>query len=392
MNYQFTSETGLRSASRKAIEWMFDSALPLWSRNGIDQVFGGFHDSLDMETGSCVTPTKRSFVQARQIYVFAESAKLGWPGPWQAALENGLATLEDSCRHDEWGYINTIGSNNKKLQTKRDLYDQAFVAFAKSCVAFAIRDNDIASRGHIADARNLLESVEKNWAAPSGGFYEGELHPKLPRKQNPHMHLLEAYIALAIATGDAADVVRANSIANFAVKKIIDSDYHVIPEYFTEHWDPVSTNGQFSVEPGHHFEWVWLLCRLANIGGVDHRPLAKKLWHFACDYGIDERRGVAIDEVSQNGLVISSRARLWPQTERLKAALAMMEFGVSDARDEAEKSFAGLNKYLQTPVHGLYYDKLLDDGSFVNEPARASSLYHIVCAFSELERVVSLDL
>ena len=44
-----------------------------------------------------------------------------------------------------------------------------------------------------------------------------------------------------------------------------------------------------------------------------------------------------------------------------------------------------LSAYLQTPVQGLWRDKRRPDGSFVDEPAPASSLYHLVVAILELK-------
>ena len=73
-------------------------------------------------------------------------------------------------------------------------------------------------------------------------------------------------------------------------------------------------------------------------------------------------------------------ARLWPQTEYLKAALI---FG-----DEAEALIAanGLARFLDVPVRGAWRDRMLPDGSFVAEPAPASSFYHIMGAILELQR------
>jgi mannose-6-phosphate isomerase len=78
--------------------------------------------------------------------------------------------------------------------------------------------------------------------------------------------------------------------------------------------------------------------------------------------------------------VRTARARLWPQTERLKAALTVGEPA------EALAAFAGLQPFLATPAPGAFFDKMLPEGGFVAEPARASSLYHIVCAYAELAR------
>ena len=43
--------------------------------------------------------------------------------------------------------------------------------------------------------------------------------------------------------------------------------------------------------------------------------------------------------------------------------------------------------YLDTPIRGLWRDRLDAWGSFIEEPAPASSLYHLVGAVLELSRL-----
>jgi mannose-1-phosphate guanylyltransferase/mannose-6-phosphate isomerase len=76
--------------------------------------------------------------------------------------------------------------------------------------------------------------------------------------------------------------------------------------------------------------------------------------------------------------VRDANARLWPQTEYLKAALLLGEPG------EALEAANGLARYLDVPVRGAWRDKMLPDGSFVDEPAPATSFYHISVAVLEL--------
>jgi mannose-6-phosphate isomerase len=54
--------------------------------------------------------------------------------------------------------------------------------------------------------------------------------------------------------------------------------------------------------------------------------------------------------------------------------------------EAAVDSWRGLKQYRIAGRPGLFYDKFREDGSFVEEPAFASSLYHITCAISELIR------
>ena len=47
-----------------------------------------------------------------------------------------------------------------------------------------------------------------------------------------------------------------------------------------------------------------------------------------------------------------------------------------------------LMRYFETPVRGLWRDRLSVAGTFIVEPAPASSFYHIVGAALALERLV----
>ena len=87
----------------------------------------------------------------------------------------------------------------------------------------------------------------------------------------------------------------------------------------------------------------------------------------------------AIDETNTDFQVRRATARLWPQTEWLKAACLL-----GDASD-VDAAAASLWRYLQTPKPGLWRDKMREDGGFVDEPAPASSLYHIICAVASLK-------
>jgi mannose/cellobiose epimerase-like protein (N-acyl-D-glucosamine 2-epimerase family) len=86
--------------------------------------------------------------------------------------------------------------------------------------------------------------------------------------------------------------------------------------------------------------------------------------------------------------VTDPRARLWPQTERLKAAVSLAA-GLPPERAasllaQAADSARGLWSYLETPTVGLWRDRALPGGGFADEPSPASSLYHIVGAVHAL--------
>jgi mannose/cellobiose epimerase-like protein (N-acyl-D-glucosamine 2-epimerase family) len=80
-------------------------------------------------------------------------------------------------------------------------------------------------------------------------------------------------------------------------------------------------------------------------------------------------------------------ARLWAQTERLRAcarAAALTDDG--SLLDATLQAVGALDAFLDVPTRGLWRDRMGPDGAFVDEPAPASSLYHIAGAIVELVR------
>jgi mannose-6-phosphate isomerase len=105
---------------------------------------------------------------------------------------------------------------------------------------------------------------------------------------------------------------------------------------------------------------------------------------FGRRYGIDEARGVTVFALDSCGNVIDKRARLWAQTERLRASLTLASSDSEHLLRSALASFTTLRVFLSTERAGLWREWMDGEGQFISEPSPASSLYHVVSAMSEL--------
>jgi mannose-6-phosphate isomerase len=229
-----------------------------------------------------------------------------------------------------------------------------------------------------------MDLIDARWKNPDRGYNEGEIDQVPPRWQNPHMHLFEAALALYEVSGQERWHRIAAAMFDLCATVFIDPKSGAVREYFTLDWRPAPDPKLRTIEPGHCFEWAGLFHRFR---GESFAPLADKMTSFARAHGIDEGRGVAFYSTEYDGTPRDRSARLWAQTERLKAALARWQrTGEAAEAGEAVRAYRGLTKYFETPVRGVWRDRLLADGSFIEEDAPASSLYHIVCALSELIR------
>lgn len=376
MNTEFTDLPAATAAD--ANTWLCRVVAPLWSQRG--RTASGLFAERMTHSGEPDESYFRVFVQARHIFAFATIGRLGWDGPWRALIAETISALVNGARRADGFFVHLLDAAARPLDDRADLYDQAFVLFALANAGAALGEHrwfDIAE--------DLLGAIKRDWTHPAGGFTEGEIADPRVRRQNPHMHLLEATIALAEASGRAVFAAQAEAIANLAATRFIDPATGALLEYFTNTLEPAPGIEGRIVEPGHCFEWAWLFERLSAGGRADLLAVADALIGFARTYGICARRGVCINEVLTDGSVHDATARLWPQTERIKAAaIRYRRTGCEAEAAETATALRGLARYYAVPVPGLWRDKLKVDGTFIEELAPGSSLYHIACAYGEL--------
>lgn len=379
--------SALRSHAETAKSWLFDHALPIWWERGYDRRARCFYERLDLDGSPIVDEPRRVRVQARQTIVYALAGALGWSGPWADAVEAGADVLLRYGLRPDGGTRHLLAPDGVPLDERRDLYDSAFVLLALSEAARALgRRNDL-----IQAADKLGGWIHWCWEDTHGGFSEGEVCPAPPRRQNPHMHLFEALLSFYATTAERLHLERASAIARLFSDKLFDREHGVLREYYDETWRPLADDLGAIVEPGHHFEWSWLLRRWHLLGGGDLNAEAEQLRTHAERHGVDST-GAVYDEVFVDGRPRKQTSRLWPHTERLKASLASFEAsGDEETARSAGQAFDMLMAYCATPEKGFWYDLLQPEGGFVREPARASSFYHIVVALSELIRVSAID-
>jgi mannose/cellobiose epimerase-like protein (N-acyl-D-glucosamine 2-epimerase family) len=382
-------------------EWLTRKALPLWSHAGCDRECGGFVECLTLDGRPIYDRPKRMRVQARQIYVYSHAHLLGWTPP-----AGGLSALDaarggfDFMTRNHWrdkggGFIYAVDREGTPTDSRIESYEQAFALFALAWYYRASGDPlalDWATR--------VLALMDEALADPEhGGYFENPARD-LPRRQNPHMHLLEALLALYSATSDAAYLDRARRILDLFRARLIDRETGTLGEFFTEDWAPAAGTPGQTVEPGHHFEWVWLLRRYSEATGDPTDTEAAALYDFAVKHGLDPTpgpaQGLGFDSVLRtgedprlgHGSVLDDNKRLWVQTEAIKAQTARLETGPdADAEARLEVLLEGLFNLYLAVGHGNWQDHLEASGRGFSETAPASSFYHLFLCLTEVLRV-----
>src|SRR2546430_12326694 len=150
-------------------------------------------------------------------------------------------------------------------------------------------------------------------------FRSGRAEVKLPRRQNPHMHLLEALLALHVATGEKNWLRRAGALVDLFKRRYVDLDTGALIEFFTADWFQAAGTAGALREPGHQFEWVWLLHEYFRLSGDDSvTPYAERLFAFGTQFGIERGEGlggVVFDAVDAAGALTAGTKLLLPPTQ-----------------------------------------------------------------------------
>lgn len=357
-----------------ARSWMLDCAGPLWRDLGVDREFGGFYETIEAQTLAPAGEIKRLRTVARQIYVFAELARIELAGASEVVAQ-GLEFLMYRHARDDGAFYAQVTRVGEPMQGGTVLYDLAFALFALAR-GFATT-HDVAL--HSA-AERLVTYIDKNMRHTKWGFFE-HLPGPCDREQNPHMHLLEAALAWLDVSPDGCWRSLAEQLVGIASDYLFQPSFQVLSEF------PQAADGSAAAvhryEPGHHFEWIWLLDWAQRHDITVASGLALALENRVMRDGIASATGIPFGALDCQGRVLTRESRIWQVTEWTRTA-ALGLLGRSLADDPRPIDL--LAAYLDHPVPGLWHERCESKtGRMIDELVRATSMYHVIGAMVALD-------
>ncbi len=351
---------------------VFDHALPLWAEAG-QRADGAFAEALLPDGRALWARPLRARTQARQIYVFAHAALLGWPGGGLARARAGLEfLLRRGWDESQGGFAAILAPEKSGPPTT---YDHAAILFA---LAWLYRTGG---------GRRALDWIEKTIAVLDGPLadpvhggvldYAGQDHG--PRAQDPLMHLFEAMLALHEACPKREWLERARAIHARIEEKFVVRESGFLREVVGFDLSPLPGRAGGRGAPGHHFEWAALLDLCPRPDGGVAPEAARRFFELGRSRGLESRSGLVCESMDAGGGPPAPPGRLWPQSEYLRA---LAHFG---SQAEIARFAARFFKaYLAAAPPGLWRDRPARPGLPLTEAAPASSLYHLMSAWQAL--------
>ena len=368
------------SNARRIRRWLVQDALPYWSSAGRDSR-GGFAERLTPDGSVDTQVAKRILVQMRQVYVYAHAAVLGLSPHGATLARDCFDYVIAKARLPDGGFAYALSPDGSVADPTRDAYTHAFLLMGASWLYRATGDE--AVRARITEIAVAIETLRH----PGGLGYSESDRPGPVRRQNPHMHLFEAFLAAHEATADPIYLARAKEIYTIFVDFFYDTPRGVLREYFEQDFSPAEGPQGEIVEGGHHYEWVWLLGEYAKASGGPLSPVARVLHTFAASHTHEPETGLIYHENCLDGSVRQGGKRAWPLTEAIKASIALAEAdgGMPDLRADHSVDLL-FQHFLDRPRPGAWLDTVTPQNTPAVTTSTASNFYHVFLAFAEYIR------
>ena len=372
-------------------------ALEYWAKQAADPR-GGYAELLNRNGTPDFNHVRRVRVQARQAYVYAHAAHVGWfdgaklacdhawdflTGPGFAGGAFILNAGSESVLGAR-GCAHLVKGDGRLHDDMRDLYAQAFVILAGAWRFRAFGDRDALNV-----AQETIGFIDRSLSAGNGGWFEAlPIQENQLRRQNPHMHLFESMVALYNATQDKRFLDYADKLFELFKTVFFHADTGGVLEFFTPDWQPEQDAAGGPLEPGHMLEWCWLLRSYEKVSGADVSEYAEALFEGAVKLGWNETLSLVCNSVHVDGRQANTNLRSWAQTELIKASVAQAEAGDLSKLAYASAAIKAMfDTYLNVPILGGWEDELDASGQVISSTMPTSTFYHYFCAATEVDNL-----
>lgn len=300
-----------------------------WYGAFLDRKSNGFYERLDPAFQPLETGQRRLLTQCRQLAMYSDVSLRGMVHGFNPDLAASFSFIVRTYNLEQLSgrFRFSVDDNGTPLDNTYDLYTLAFVIFAFSHYFRATNDPEAERL-----AGETIEFINKSFRIASlPGFLEC-LDENLKstgktRRHESHMHLLEACLFAANTWDDNIYKDMADEIIDLFTGYFYDEKNVTIGEYYNDELSSCPDGDQVIVEPGHYYEWIWLLKKHAVLCGDDekHDYICKPLLEWANKHGRDHEYGGIYDELAPDGSIIRDTKRLWPFTEAIKANALMLD-------------------------------------------------------------------
>lgn len=334
----------LENDYKKVHEQLINELIPFWDNNGIDMQFGGFMTNFDANGKPIEMKEKYLNTQCRMIWWFSQLNMIKPDQGYDSKAKEGVDFLIKYLWDDKnEGWRWKVLRDGSPIDDGKIVYGQSFAIYSlsdyyistgdKRGLEYAEKTFDLLQK-YCADTQNggYLENLEPDWSPAPDGFSGGDR-----KGLDTHMHLMEAFTSLYLASGNEIHKRKLIEIINLISEKMVDHEFGSGLNQFDLAWNSLPAinikrtwnaerEGEKPADPtettsyGHNTELVWLMVRALKASGESvepYKPMFKQLLDNAVKYGVDwEKGGIFRDGLRKGGALVLEK-EWWQHTESL---------------------------------------------------------------------------
>ncbi len=348
--------------------------LPFWMNRMADITHGGFLGRIDGMNNIVAGESKGAILNARILWTFSASFKdLGDPMYLGMATRARDYIMTHFFDEESGGTYWILNSNGNPLDTKKQIYSQAFFIYALSQYFIATGDEECKNKAielfyliekHSFDKKlnGYLEAFDRYWAEISDlRLSEKDANEK--KTMNTHLHILEAYTNLYRIWPDDNLRSQLKNLILLFLDRIADPVTSHLNLFFDEYWTVKST----LISYGHDIEASWLLYEAAAV--LDDKALLERVTGISLKI-----INAAIEGLQPDGSLMYERDEAvnhidmdrhwWVQAEAVVGFLNAWELtGDESYFRKSIKCYDYIEKNLIDRLHGEWYWSIKADGT-----------------------------
>lgn len=368
------TEKNIATMREEALTELTRFILPFWMTRMTDNENGGFYGRIDGEDHVISDAPKGAILNARILWSFSAAYEL-IKDP--ACLANANRAWEYIVTHffdkEHGGTYWCLSADGKPLDTKKQIYSQAFFIYAFS--QYFIASGNKAAQEKAIELFRLIE--KRSFDTRLNGYFEAydrrwhllddlrlsEKDANEKKTMNTHLHILEAYTGLYRIWPDYDLHNQLRNLILLFIDKIVDSSTGHLNLFFDEDWTCKSE--MFSY--GHDIEASWLLYEAALVLNDDDildavTPVSVKIAGAAAE-GLQPDGGMIYEWDKQTGHIDRDR-HWWVQSETVVGYLNAFELtGDEKYYNIAIRSFDYIRENLVDRINGEWHWSIRDDGT-----------------------------
>lgn len=205
------------------------------------------------------------------------------------------------------------------------------------------------------------------------------------RPRNSHMHFAEACLAAFDATRDERFLDQTRKLFALFRRRMFDGE--TLGERFSA--TCARTPAQV-LEPGHHFEWVWILAQHQRLSGDHVAAQAQALVDWSERCGVERASGAVYDAVWRRRSAPEAELLTWTNTQWIKGWLGLHEVTGCDPSEAVVQTLDLLfDRHFAGSLPGAWVGQFDMEGRALAQAVPALIVYHLLLAFSEVLRLAS---